>query len=303
VIAAAFTAKPAAVAATTKPAPAAIGGVEEVRLRDPQRNKELLMHVLHPKTDGKFPVILFSHYAGGSSKEYDRLAAHWAGHGFVCLLPNHADSPAVGGQRGPQALQGWRDRAADLRFLLDSLDAIEQATPALRGRLDRNHIGVGGHYIGAHSAALLAGMKVFGPDDKAETFADPRVKAVLMLSPTGRGQGLTDQSWAGMNLPMLVMTGSKDASRRTGNDPQWRTEPFKFAPQGDKYLVFIEGLAGDYGGLIGTTPSPTSTADYVRAVTLAFWDAYLTSSDEARAYLASDKLAASSKQTLTLERK
>jgi hypothetical protein len=37
--------------------------------------------------------------------------------------------------------------------------------------------------------------------------------------------------------------------------------------------------------------------------TLAFWDAYLKDSKEARAYLESDKLPAFSKGTLKLERK
>ncbi|MCI0493232.1 MAG: hypothetical protein L0Z07_09875, partial [Planctomycetes bacterium] len=213
------------------------------------------------------------------------------------------DSPAVGGERGPKALQGWRDRALDLRFLLDSLPEIERAAPAVRGQLDRDRIGVGGHYIGAHSAGLLAGMKVFGPNGEAETFADPRVKAVLMLSPTGRGQGLTEQSWADMKLPMLVMTGSNDASRRTGNDPAWRTEPFQFAPPGSKYLVFVEGLDATYGGLVGKQPSPGDLARCVQTRTLAFWDAYLKEKQEPLEYLKSNEPPRFSSGTPRIEHK
>jgi dienelactone hydrolase len=293
----------AAARPAAKPASAAIGGVEEVRLRDPQRNKELPVRIIHPKAEGKFPVILFSHYAGGSNDEYERLAAHWAGHGYVSLLPDHADSPAVGGQRGPQALQGWRDRALDLRFLLDSLGEIERAVPALRGKLDAGAIGAGGHYIGAHSAGLLAGMKVFGPNGEAETFADPRIKAVLMLSPTGRGQGLTENSWKEMDLPLLVMTGPDDVSRRTGNDAAWRTEPFRLAAPGQKLLVSVKGLDGTYGGLVGKQASQGEIGTHVLTCTLAFWDAFLKKDPEAKAWLESDAPVSSSKGIVKVERR
>ncbi len=283
--------------------PHEVAFVALVKLEDKARKKELQVRATYPKGEGPFPVILFSHYAGGSKDEYDGLLGYWSGHGYVCLVPNHADSPQVGGERGAKALQGWRDRAVDVRFLLDSLAEVERLAPELKGKLDVKRIGAGGHYIGAHSTGLVAGMKVFGADGKSETFADPRVRALLMLSPTGRGQGLTEDSWKDMKLPMLVMTGSKDPSTRTSNDPQWRTEPFKFAAPGDKHLVFIEGLDRLYGGLVGKTPKPGDLAPYVQASTLAFWDAYLKDSKDARAYLESDKLPTFSKGMLKLERK
>lgn len=279
------------------------GSVPLVKLRDKARDKELQVRATYPKGEGPFPVILFSHYAGGSKDEYDGLLGYWSGHGYVCLIPNHADSPQVGGARGEKALQGWRDRAVDVRFLLESLAEVERLAPELKGKLDLKRIGAGGHYIGAHSTGLVAGMKMFGADGKSETFADPRVRALLVLSPTGRGQGLTDDSWKDMKLPMLVMTGSKDPSRRTGNDPQWRTEPFRFSSPGDKHLVFIEAPDGTNGGLLGKAPKPGELAPYVKASTLAFWDAYLKDGKEARAYVESDKLAALSKQALKLEQK
>jgi predicted dienelactone hydrolase/CubicO group peptidase (beta-lactamase class C family) len=274
-----------------------------VTLDDKARNKLLQVRITAPADGGPFPVILFSHYSGGTKDDYNELINCWAGRGYICLVPNHADSPQAGGQRGPAALQGWRDRALDLRFLLDSLAGLERTVPELTGKLDLENIGVGGHYIGAHSAALLAGMKVFGSDGQSETFADPRVKAVLMLSPTGRGQGLTDASWADMNLPMFVITGSNDPSRRTGHDPQWRTEPFQFAPPGNKYLAFIPGLDGSYGNLFGQDPQPTDISRCVQSATLAFWDAYLKGNRAAITDLKSNQLPAFSKETARIEHK
>lgn len=275
--------------------PHAVGTVERIVLRDKERGKDLALRVIYPKAEGKFPLILFSHYLAGSKEDYDRLISDWAGHGFVSILPDHVGKDLKDMQ--------WRQRAQDLRLVLDSLDEIQRQAPVVKGKMDVERIGVGGHLIGAHSAGLLAGMKMFGAEGKAESFADKRIKAVLMLSPTGRGQGLTDDSWKDMKLPMLVMTGSKNPSRRTGNDPLWRTEPFRFSSPGDKYLVFIEGLDGTYGGLLGKDPKPGELAPYVQASTLAFWDAYLKGSKEAQAYLESDKLPALSKRALKLERK
>ena len=179
---------------------------------------------------------------------------------------------------------------------------IERAVPALCGTLDVGAIGVGGHYIGAHSAGLLAGMKVFGPNGEAETFDGPRIKAVLMLCPTGRGQGLTQDSWKEMDLPMLMMTGPDDVSRRTGNDAAWRTEPFRVAAPGEKFLVSVKGLDGTYGGLVGKQASLGEIGRYAQSGALAFRDASLKGDPEAKAWLESDALASSSKGIVKVER-
>ncbi len=272
--------------------PFAIGSVPLLKLRDKTRDKELQVRAVYPKGNGKFPVILFSHSVGGKRDEYDGFVGFWAAHGFVSLVPDHVDSG------------NWRERALDLQFLLNSLDEVQLQASELKGKLDGERLGVAGHYIGAHSAGLLSGMKVFGKDGKVETFAATRVRALLMLSPTGRGQGLTEKSWADMNLPLLVMTGSKNVSKRTGNPPEWRTEPFQFAPPGDKYLVFLEGFSGiKYAGLMGKDSKPDEFAPYVQASTLVFWDAHLKDIKAARAYLDSDNLPTFSKGKLKLERK
>jgi hypothetical protein len=72
--------------------------------------------------------------------------------------------------------------------------------------------------------------------------------------------------------------------------------------------VWVEGLDHGYGGITGWNFNPKNkpNADHVRytkIVTLAFWDAYLKSSQEAREYLKSDKLTRHSEGAVHLDHK
>jgi predicted dienelactone hydrolase len=201
---------------------------DPVTLRDDGRGKALRLRVTWPEADGPHPVILLSHAVGGARHDYGPLVAHWARHGHVVIQPEHADSRDLE-TRGPRL--DWANRARDLSFVLDSLAEIERQIPALVGRLDRGRIGAAGHLIGAHAACVLAGQRSFAPRAPTD-LADERVGAALLLSPQGRGQGLTEASWKEIQVPLMVLTGSEIPSRRTGNPATWRKEPFTFGPTG-----------------------------------------------------------------------
>ena len=142
----------------------------------------------------------------------------------------------------------------------------------------------------------------------ARSFEDKRVTAVVLLSGQGPGEMLTEKSWAHFARPMLVMTGSRDGPTRTGHPAEWRKKPYELSPLGDKYLVWVDGLDHGYGGITGVSFNPRNkpNADHVawtKIVTLAFWDAYLKQSQEARAYLESGELDAFSRQILKITHK
>src|ERR1700744_1276850 len=61
-------------------------------LRDAQRNKDLHMRVFYPNAAGKYPVIVFSHGAGGSQDCCEELTEHWASYGYITIQPTHEDS-------------------------------------------------------------------------------------------------------------------------------------------------------------------------------------------------------------------
>jgi dienelactone hydrolase len=286
-----------------------IASVENLVLHDVKRGKDLQTRLTYPQGDGRFPLIIWSHGAYGSKDAYSPLVTHWASHGYVIVQPTHSDSRALGVRPGdPAAFRDWQSRPADVSFILDSLDKLGKEIPALTSRIDRTCIGVGGHSFGANTAQLIGGAKAFIAN-RQKSFADQRVTAVMLLSGQGIGEMLTRNSWTEFSRPMFVMTGSADGPTRTGQPAEWRKQPYEFSPAGDKYLVWVEGLDHGFGGITGVSYNPRNkpNVDHVtwtKAVTLAFWDAYLKRDREvALAWLRSDQPARLSKGAATLQRK
>jgi len=236
--------------------PYVVETVDEVVLHDAQREKDLPVFVSYPRGDGKFPVIVFSHGAMGSGDMGFPIVQHWTSHGYVVLCPTHADSIKLQRGAGRDAAAGARgsllsralgednstSRPQDVTFLLDSLDVLEEKVPALHGKLDRDRVGVGGHSLGAFTAQVVGGATLkLGGQDGPRSLADPRVKAILQLSGQGKDQqGLHEHSWDNIKLPMMCVTGSLDRGAQ-GQGPEWRRDPFRCSPPGDKYFLFIEG--------------------------------------------------------------
>ena len=282
--------------AASRDGPHAVAVIEDLILRDDARGKDLALRITYPQTDGRFPLILFSHCAGGKRDDFRPLAAHWASHGYVVVQMDHA--------RVGNAADNWQHRVTDMKLVLDSLAEIGRRAPSLASRMDPNRVGATGHLIGAYASCALVGMKGerFGPGSEGADFSDPRIDAALLLSPQGRGQGLTETSWEDIRAPMLVVAGSEAPSIRTSNPPEWRTEPYRFAKPGDKYLLWIEGMDNSYAGLWrgGVDPQP---AAFIREVTTAFWDAHLKSDAQARQRLHGWPIPEADKERFRLESK
>ncbi len=276
-----------------------LGLADAVVLRDARRNADLRVRVIWPEKDGPFPVIVFSHCVNGARSDYRPLVEHWAKHGYVVIQPDHSDSRERGG--GGSGLD-WAGRARDLSFVIDSLVEIEKKVPVIRGKMDAGRVGAGGHLIGAYAACTLAGQKNFNSGAPRD-LNDDRVKAVLLLSPQGCGQGLTQDSWKEVRIPLMVVSGSKIPSLRTGNPAEWRKEPFAFSPPGGKHLVWIEGLDGKYAGLINGEGADEKMADWIKRATLAFWDAYLKGDVVQKEYLQSAAMQGESGGKVTITSK
>jgi predicted dienelactone hydrolase len=267
---------------------------KRIILHDAKRKKDLPLKIYYPAIPGRFPVVVFSHGALASKDCYSELGRYWASFGYVVIHPSHADSIADSGFRGSllQAIndpQGWQNRPKDISFILDSLAEIERLVPQLKGELDSNHIGVGGHSFGAYTAGAIGGATIVVPGrDRPQSFADPRVSAVLLLSPQGEGRmGLTAHSWDSLRRPMLLMYGSRDFGP-DGEAAEWRAEPYRKAPPGNKYEVEIEG--GTHMGFATPTRGLELQFQCARLETLAFWDAYLKQDPNGKQYLVSNSL-------------
>jgi predicted dienelactone hydrolase len=292
-----------ALAADYTPAagPHKIQTVDELVLHDSARGKDVKIKIYYPDGPGPFPVIVFSHGAFGSKDGYSGFGSYWASYGYVSIHPSHADSMKDSHYRG--TLRGvladtslWQSRPRDISFVLDSLDDIERRVPQLKGKLDRDRIGVGGHSYGAYTAEAVGGATITLPGSASPvSFADSRVKAVVVMSPQGEGEmGLTKTSWDNIRRPMLCMYGSRDfgTQRRT---PTWRSQPFYASPPGDKYDMEIQGATHfTFGGPLRPGMQESPLFEYAKIEALAFWDAYLKGDPAAKQYLKSKALQTSS---------
>lgn len=212
-------------------------------------------------------------------------------------------------------LSQWDDRPRDVKFILDSLDVIEQEVDGLSGRIDRERVGVAGHSFGAHTTMMLSGLQLRHPRlEHVENFHDERIDAAIAISPQGPGQSITRDSYTQMVGPMLMITGDHDGTPIKGREDKagaWRRKAFEYAPAGDMYLLWIDGAHHGFGGINGEMnwpgagPIAPDHVLFVKSTTLALFDAFLRDDDDAKAYLNSDQLAKETdgKATLTAKQK
>ncbi len=296
-----------------------------VTLQDNQRKKLLPVTIYVPQGAQAFPVIIFSHGAGGAGNLDFPLLRFWATHGYIVICPTHEDSLLLRRQtEKASSLQGvvrealsrwqlWESRALDIRFLLDQLNTLAQQVPELSNRMDKNSIGMSGHSLGAYTAQLIGGVTVDLPNGrKGVSYADPRPKAFLLFSPQGRGQqGLSEASWRNFTRPYMGVTGSLDRGAQ-GQPPEWRKDPFDLSPPGDKFHVFLQGAR--HGSFLGRQPQLFRNLSvvanrqeqifrWVKRITLAFWDAYLKGSREALEFLRSEAIEQESQGLVQVFRK
>jgi len=306
--------------ATLTAPPFKIDWVRNFGLVDSSRSKTIPLRITYPTTPGKYPVIVFSHGAGNSKEGYKFLIRHWARAGYVCLQPNHEDSVDVLAltHKVPDlmalAMQCtadpvyWLSRVKDIEHILSSLSNIRaQLPPGVS--LDEQKIAVAGHSFGAFTAQLIAGATPYIPPGIVPGIAglvdlSHKVpQAFLFFSPQGvqaPGLGLPNQTaWSQVKRPFMLITGSLDKGLQ-GQPARWRTEPFQFAPPGDKYLTFVNGAdhmtcAGKPApNTPGSTKSPPDLFSYMASASLCFIEAYLTQNASQKQSLLARDLAKNS---------
>ncbi len=315
---------PASYAADPGPGPLAVRTSGEFPLHDATRGKDLPVLVRTPVADenhpGPFPMIVFSHGAGGSSNAFSKLSTYLASHGYVVTHPVHLDSLKLRRElglknRGIVRNVDPKDRTADIRLVLDSIDAIEKHL-GRPGLIDRDRLGMAGHSAGAMTTQSLAGVRFFSGLFLGQSIADPepRFRAFAVISGQGTTRrALTEDSWASIDRPWLVITGSRDSIPISRETPASRQEPYTFAPaDGTKYLLFLEGAThSSYQGRAKTGrfvggPQPDNIgwiADVTDMAVLAFFDAYVKGDPAAKIWLDSGKIESHPGGTLRFEHK
>lgn len=268
--------------------------------------RDLSLRITAPKTGGPYPLIVFSHGMYGSENGYGTLVDHWAQAGYVVIQPTHDDSLRYAdAETRRRALSGGLDnissapqRPRDISLVLDNLDSITKAAPALGSKIDRTKLGMGGHSFGAWTTQIVSGMsgRMGGAPGK-----DDRFQAFVVISPQGEGGNVGPNSFKTMKGPMMMISGDNDTGRGEWDPKVHRKQAFQGAAPGGKYLVWIKDAYHNFGGVSGRQggiqiggkmmggPNPTHYHQ-VQSASLAFWDATLKGLPSAKGYLSEKTL-------------
>src|ERR1700737_665378 len=307
--------------------PYALQEIPDAAVHDDARGSDIHVRLLFPKTAGRFKVIVYSPDDHDSQECCEALIRAWASHGYAIVqltrfaALQHTDKRAGISLESVRLKRAIRARASatqsetplHISSVIDSLAALQTRFPTIRGKLDAAHIGVVGHGTGAVAAEGIAGAVLELPGRPHSNLADPRVRAVLCISPQGPGQsGLTEHSFDQLALPYLGITGTRDVAPPKFAAAAWHKAPFEGSQPGDKYELFVQG--DDESSLVDkglSNPADSTqnvlasgaTGTQIHAATLAFWDTYLKHDVAAKRYLQSDALVRTSRGALTLERR
>ena len=258
----------------------------------------LELRITAPATGDTLPVVLLSHGHGPSlyipSKDgYGPLVNFYAEHGFVVIQPTHLNSKVAGMPAdAPGGPLFWRSRVEDMIAIIDQLDAIEAAVPAIAGRIDRDRIAVIGHSMGGQTAGVLLGARLNDANEPGVSNVDmrePRIRAGVMLTAPGNGGASLSEATARrfsffnpdfshLTTPTLVVVGDEDASAHlTVRGPAWHADAFYEGPGADALLTMIGGKHG-LGGIAGYDARETDDEDPERMeIVLRMTWAYLRS--------------------------
>ena len=227
------------------------------------------------------------------------LGNHWAQHGYVAVFMQHAGSDEqvwksvpmkdrMAAMKQAAGVQSALDRYADVLFVIDQLEKWNaDSEHPLHGRLDLEHIGMSGHSFGAHTTQAMMGQKF--PGDRE--VGDKRIDAFLAMSPSPHRRMEPAKSFGHIKAPVLLMTGTKDASVITPDTtPEKRMSVFKAMQEGDKYHLVLKDA--EHNAFGDSRLGQRARIDHHHAAILSlstlFWGAYLKGDSDAKSKLQSE---------------
>lgn len=257
---------------------------------------------------GGYPLIIFSHHSGGHRRTSTFLCTHLSSHGYVVAALDHSEviAPELArrnDENEEQKKARWQavidSRVPDVRFLMDYLLHSGDS----EGKPDPARIGIVGHSFGAWTA--LATPEI-----------DSRIRAVVALAPGGTSNPrpgilpvkLTFQ-W-GHEVPALYLVAENDVPLPLAG----MCELFERAPLPKQMVIlrradhlhFIDNVEQEHEAF-RTAPMPAEIVQmqnemrpitelcsgeqahlWVRGLTLAHMDAFLSDRREARRFLEGD---------------
>jgi len=271
------------------------------------------LRLVYPQGEGTWPLILFSHGMFSSNDMYMPILEHWAASGYVVAAPNHLDAKALWQpKRNDDVEELSASRAADLALIMDSLDRVTAAVPALAGRVRPPPYAAAGHSMGTYIAMLQGGLRTRNPNTKAVIgYPDRRIGFIVMSSDPGKMALMPENLWTGAGVPTFMTTGTKDygtsGKGRRPADYTMEMLPADAAADGRRFRVLLENGDHYYGGLVHRAPKDVAPdAEGLRiflTLSTAFLDAFAKEDESALRYLRNVDVAAATarRASLTVE--
>jgi predicted dienelactone hydrolase len=282
---------------------------------DSSRSRDIPVRIYSPVGEqGTHAVVIFSHGLGGNVSAGEDWGRQWASWGLTTVHLQHPGSDTVAVRessgtimqrmRSAMTVEQLIARCRDVSFAITEIAARQKSKDVLFADVDPTLIGLSGHSFGAQTTLAVAGEK-FGLG--FPQLADKRIKAFIAFSPSSRASDTLDTAFGSITSPFLSLTGSQDQIEMTPQiTPENRTLPFAHMAAGSKYLLWLNSathmsFSGQHQPRLlslvltpavpmGQTPPDKPHIDsVVKAVTTAFWFAYLAPNSDigkkARAWL------------------
>lgn len=262
-----------------------------------------------------WPVVIYSHGLGGSREGGDVWGTAWASAGLVVVHLQHVGSDLDAARDVASSLSdkaalhklGSADqllaRLQDVLFALDEIARRKTIDKSWRFVRDEA-VGLAGHSFGAHTTLGVGGQSYLNHPGIKE----PRIAALIALSPTLPARGDAVQAFAAVTQPTLCITGTRDDDV-VGNNatPEKRAAVFGALPQGNKAVLLLKDAdhttfggksvntaldRGGQGQAAGILPREVLTAQLqpqhhvlVASISTDWWRAHLMGDTGARARL------------------
>lgn len=206
-------------------------------------------------TCARFPLVVFSHGFSGCGAQSLALTEELARRGYVVAAPDHKDAgcsvdgSSEGGFSRPEEPfrnpEEWTDetygnRRDDIKGLISGL----LSHPDFGGAIDADRIGGMGHSLGGYTMFGLAGAW--------PSWKEPRMKAVLLLSPYIDPFLVTSKfpRFPQLNIPVMFQGGTTDAGitpaiERAGGAYDSSAAPKFFAEFTGGHLLWSNGSCSE----------------------------------------------------------
>lgn len=213
--------------------------------------RTLVTTVRIPRTEGRFPLIVFSHGHAGHPDKFVRMLDTWAAAGYVVVAP--AFPLSNDHVPGAPSVFDLQEQSGDVSFLIDEvLSRSHVPGDPFEGIVDNERIGIGGLSLGAATTYAAA----FG-----ECCADERVDAVVALS------GLEVPGQADLrSVPTFVAHSADDATL-----PYDSAVRMYESATGPAYLLTLP----TGGHSIPYEDNGHESGPVIDLATTRFWDRYL----------------------------